>query len=151
MTTWLKRLFTTRRGLEARIKELEDEVQFLADPKILRAQIEAGRFEAWIKDNRVLELFGWAFWELIVRNNCKNYAEVTLQGLNGERMLVTIQRRDGGKTPHELRLEAEARADEGGRLADAVLVRWRDCPDFLRPRLEAYRAAYLEHAKARTI
>lgn len=126
MTTWLKRLFATKRTLEARIKELEAEVRFLADPKIL----------------------GWAFWELIVRNNCKNYAEVTLQGPQGERMLVTIQRRDGGKTPHELRLEAEARADDGGRLVDAVLVRWRDCPDFLKPRLEAYRAAYLERTKA---
>lgn len=61
---------------------------------------------------RAVECLAWAFQELLYNHpEGKNYIECSLEaGDGGPPVYVTIQR-PGGKTPHQLRMEAEAERD----------------------------------------
>lgn len=57
------------------------------------------------------ECLGWAFLEYLQQHpEAPNYLEVTLLGEQNEPMYVTVQR-PGGKTPHQIRVEAETERD----------------------------------------
>jgi hypothetical protein len=93
--------------------------------------------------SRAAECMGWAFEHYLSNHpEAPNYLEVTLEGGDHKPIYITIQR-PGGKTPHQLRREAE------GKLAfaeDAVKahVKFRDEllaeRDKLRAELEGLKA-----------
>lgn len=61
--------------------------------------------------NLASECMGWAFAHYLSNHpEAPNYLEVTLTGVDQEPIYVTVQR-PGGKTPHQLRMAAEAERD----------------------------------------
>ena len=62
--------------------------------------------------SRASECMGWAFAHYLSNHpEAPNYMEVTLEGSDHKPIYVTIQR-PGGKTPHQMRREAEAERDK---------------------------------------
>jgi hypothetical protein len=62
--------------------------------------------------SRASECMGWAFAHYLSNHpEAPNYLEVTLEGGDNKPIYVTVQR-PGGKTPHQLRVEAEADRDK---------------------------------------
>jgi hypothetical protein len=58
-----------------------------------------------------IQMMAQNFLEVLNEIHAVNYAEMSLQSKDGKRVIVTLQRQDEGKTPHQLRTEAEAERD----------------------------------------
>lgn len=101
----------TKAQLEARVKELEVQLDDVLGLKMKSLHIEGGQMEMTLEVAEFIRnRMGVALIQTLDAVGAKNYTqtEVTYEG---REYLMTVCRRVG-KTPHQLRVEAEAERDQ---------------------------------------
>jgi hypothetical protein len=105
------------------IRELETQVKELSDPKILDLHCQNGEIDLSLQ-SPVARIMAWYFWRLLEGETTGQYAPNCAQvvaslgdPVHQKRMEITV-RRAGGKTPLELKAEAEARLETAVQLLE---------------------------------
>lgn len=109
---WGLRRFRYVRELEEQIATVSSELsQALAGNITIRDMvIRNGGFTMELS-TRMAQIIGSCFYETLQEMDAENYIiEMQLSSEDGSRMTVTVQRQEG-KTPHELRKDAEAKLE----------------------------------------
>lgn len=89
-------------------------LESLLEPKLLQADVRDGVLNVAVT-GKLVEHIGRTFIKWFVQNDAKNYLEMCFSDPNhpDTRYVVHVQKYgEGTKTPHELRIEAEARVAE---------------------------------------
>lgn len=106
---------------KAKAKDLRSVVRGLTVPSLRSLHFEDGHFMATMQGKVIPMLADW-FAEFFVRGGGKNYVEILLESEKIGGFTLTMQRTQG-KTPNQLRLEAEsALAVLRAQLAEAMAV-----------------------------
>ena len=92
--------------------------KMLYEFSLRRGHFEDGLFEADLTSPPIMAQVMFAALAAHV-GDAPNYAEVTIQPRGGDAFVVNVRRKEG-KTPHELKREAELRAEAAERRAQAA-------------------------------
>jgi DNA-directed RNA polymerase subunit L len=100
------------------VRELEDNLQKAICGKLSleSLHLENGRVDAKLK-SKIVPLVAECFYDILNDHNAVNYVEFSLNHIaSNQTIIVTVQKQDG-KTPHQLRVEAENKLNK--QIADA--------------------------------
>ncbi len=92
----------------------------VSDPRILSMDIADGSLKIGIDGRGIGQVMAHAYWELLTESKADNYVEMRF-GRGDRELSVTVQK-VAGKTPAQLRSEAEKRA-EAAEARASILVR----------------------------
>lgn len=96
--------------LRKEIAAYEADMRKLSDPTIEHFHIDSnGRIDAAFRHPWALALMANAFHDTLVELPCDNYVECLFRDTKRDLDIVVTIHKPGGKTPHQLREEAEAK------------------------------------------
>lgn len=99
-------------GMYCAAGNLAADVERICDPAIKRLSMENGTLDVAFDAPELGRLFAIHFWDLLNENNAKNYVEMSFAAPETplKRVIVNV-RRVFGKSPDDLRVEAEQERD----------------------------------------
>jgi hypothetical protein len=100
---------------EYELKAAREEIERLKEPKVEEMIYENGSLTLALQHPFAVRALAESFWDTITKLGGENYAEIELQPKDGplsNKSIRVIVCRPDGKSPHELRRDAESRAEK---------------------------------------
>jgi hypothetical protein len=96
-----------RQAAEAERDEARSEMERIKDPILRDLRLENGCLNLELS-GEIVSRMALIFTDHFIATGAKNYIEFNIYGKNGDRFAFHVQKVSGGKSPHELRVEAES-------------------------------------------
>jgi len=119
-----------------RADEAEKKLERIVNPPIKSLEVKDGGLSCSLDGPEMARIIATSFWDMLTENKADNYVEMTFAAPEKPlKKVIVIVRKVFGKTPHDLRVQAEAERDAA--LAEIAALKGQ--VESMRPVVEAVR------------
>ena len=95
--------------LRDEIAEWDKAIKKASEPELIRMELDEHGLSAAFKHPWAVQLMAEAFADTLLTTKAPNYCECSFRDRKSDMELIVTVQKVNGKTPHQLRMEAEAK------------------------------------------